>query len=219
MEPRSYGGETAQERRTRRRAALAEAALDLFAEGGLNQVTKRNVCTRARLNDRYFYEHFTDRDALLESVAQDMTAQGLEAVVTATMEAPPGIEAQIHAAVEASLAFLAADPRRGKMLMEARSAESVEKLRLASTRMIANAMSAMTRELLGGSAPIQLDSDLASFTMVSGVMELVAAWLRGEIDTSREHLTDLIAALLLSTADISTKLPGVGPGGSDHGSR
>ena len=56
---RSYGGITAGERRATRRGALIEAALDLFAEGGVRAVSKRAVCARARLNDRYFYEHFT----------------------------------------------------------------------------------------------------------------------------------------------------------------
>ena len=58
---RTYGGVTAGQRRATRRAALIEAALDLFAEEGARAVSKRAVCARARLNDRYFYEHFTDR--------------------------------------------------------------------------------------------------------------------------------------------------------------
>ncbi|MFG1792239.1 TetR/AcrR family transcriptional regulator [Nocardia sp. NPDC049149] len=207
MESRSYGGETAEQRRTRRRAALVEAALDLFAEGGLNQVTKRAVCARARLNDRYFYEHFADRDALLAAVAQDMTAQGLQVVVSATLEAPRDIRSQVHAAAEASLGFVIADPRRGQMVLAARASAVVDELRLASIRMIAKAMVAMNRELAGDAAPNELDSELAAFAIVSGVLELVAAWLRGEFDTSREHLTDVIATMMLGAAEISTALP------------
>ncbi len=181
--------------------------MDLIAEGGVSQVTKRAVCARAKLNDRYFYEHFTDRDALLEAVAQDLTAQGLEAVVTATLEAGPDIRAQIHAAADAALVFMTVDPRRGQLLESSRTSDVVDKLRVASTRMIARAMTAMAREVLAASAPTQLDSDVAAFTMVSGVMELVAAWLRGEFETSREHLADLIAAMLLAITDISATLP------------
>ena len=44
---------------------LLDAAMDLIAESGAGGVTKKAVCARARLNDRYFYEHFTDRDALV----------------------------------------------------------------------------------------------------------------------------------------------------------
>ena len=73
-----------------------------------------------------------------------------------------------------------------------------------SARAIADAMSAMIRELLGSAAASKLDTDMAAFALVSGAMEIVAGWLRGEFDTSREHVADLIAGLLLATADVST---------------
>ena len=78
---------------------------------------------------------------------------------------------------------------------------------LFSTHAVAKAMAAMARELLGDSAPRQLDTDLAAFTLVSGTMELVGAWLRGDFDISREHLADLVAAMLLATSHIATTLP------------
>ena len=107
---RTYGGVTAGQRRATRRAALIEAALDLFAEEGARAVSKRAVCARARLNDRYFYEHFTDSDALLEAIARDLTAEGLEAVNAATRRAAPDIHTQVQATAEAALEFLTADP-------------------------------------------------------------------------------------------------------------
>jgi hypothetical protein len=38
----------------------------------------------------------------------------------------------------------------------------------------------------------------------------LAGWLRGDFDTTREHVADVVAALLLATADVSTALPGSG---------
>jgi AcrR family transcriptional regulator len=206
---RNYGGITAQERRATRRTALIDAGYDLLAESGVTGVTMTAVCSRARLNDRYFYEHFADRDALLEAMAQDMTSQGLEAVVTATLEAPSDIRAQVHAAADTVLDFFTVDPRRAKLLLDSHTTEVLQRARLASTRAVASAMAAMARELLGDSVPSELDTGLAAFTLVSGTMELVTAWLRGEIDTSREHLADLVAAMLLATTHISTMLPPV----------
>lgn len=204
---RSYGGITAVERRAQRRAALIDAGLDLFAESGASGVTKRAVCARARLNDRYFYEHFTDSDALLEAAGQDITAQGLQLVIAATAEAGSDIHAQVHAAADAALDFMIDDPRRSQLLLGSHTTEVLQRTRLVSTRALANAMSAMVQELLGDSAPPRLDSDLAAFTLVSGTLELVAAWLRGDYDISRQHLADLVAAMLLSATHISTALP------------
>ena len=204
---RNYGGVSADERRSQRRAALLEAALDLFSEGGASAVTKRAVCARAHLNDRYYYEHFADRDAVLEAFAQDMTAQGLAAVLSATMGAGPDNHAQVHAAADAALGFLIADPRRGKLLLGSHTAEALQRARLATQHAIANAMTAQARELVADSDPTRVDTDMAAFSLVSGTMELVAAWLRGEFDASREHLVDLIAAMLLATVDISNAIP------------
>ncbi|WP_446222611.1 TetR family transcriptional regulator [Nocardia sp. IBHARD005] len=194
---RVYGGVAAEERRSRRRGALLDAALDLLAEGGAPAVTKRAVCVKARLNDRYFYEQFTDRDALLSALVEEHTALGIAAVVTATHDAAPDIDSQVRAAADASLGFLLADPRRPALLLNAHSTEALQDARLATQHAIARAMSAVGRELLAEPAD-PLDADMTAYSVVSGTLELVAAWMRGEFDTTREHLTDLIASLLLS---------------------
>ena len=87
-----------------------EAALDLFAEDGARGVSKRAICARARLNDRYFYEHFTDADAVIEAIVQDLTAEGLEAVNAASQKLRPIIHAQVQATAVAALDFLTSDP-------------------------------------------------------------------------------------------------------------
>jgi AcrR family transcriptional regulator len=170
-------------------------------------VSKRAVCARARLNDRYFYEHFADSDALLEAIVRDLTTLGLEAVGAATREAPSDIRGQVRATADAALEFLTADPRLAKLLIGSGTSEALQRARLDSTRAIAAAMSAGIRELLGDTAASQLNTDLATFALVSGAIEVSVAWLRGDFDTSREHVADLIAGLLLATADISTSLP------------
>jgi AcrR family transcriptional regulator len=205
---RSYGGITAEERRATRRGALIEAALDLFAEGGVRAVSKRAVCARARLNDRYFYEHFTDSDALLEAIVRDLTALGLEAVGAATRETPADIRGQVRVTADAALEFLTADPRLAKLMIGSGTSDALQRARLDSTRAIAAAMSAGIRELLGDTAASQVDTDLAAFALVSGAIEVTAGWLRGEFEAGREHVADLVAGLLLATADISIALPG-----------
>lgn len=195
---RVYGGVAADERRSRRRGALFDAALDLLAEGGAPAVTKRAVCVQARLNDRYFYEQFTDRDALLTALVEEHTALGIAAVITATHNAAPDLHSQVRAAADASLGFLLADPRRPALLLNAHSTEALQGARLATQHAIARAMSAVGRELVPEPAD-PLDADMIAYSVVSGVLELVAAWMRGEFDTTREHLTDLIAGQLLQS--------------------
>lgn len=198
---RSYGGETAAQRSDRRRAMMLEAALDLIAEGGASAVSKRAVCARARLNDRYFYEHFADRDVLLNTLAEELTAEGLREVVGATLRSRSGLREQTRAGIDAALEFLTADPRRGRLLLQAYTTEVVQRARLASTRTIASAMVSIVENQLDDVS--RTDVDMAAFAAVCGVMELVAAWLRNEIDTSREHLAEVITDLLISNLRIS----------------
>lgn len=198
---RVYGKVAAEERRASRRGILLEAALDLIAESGVRSVTKRAVCSRAQLNDRYFYEQFSDVDALLVALGDWVTTQGLAAVLDATRGAAPS--ARVHAAADATLSFVLADPRRAQLLLGSHTNEALQRIRLSTNHQIATAMSTLTHELLGPAAPPQNDTDLVSFTLVSGTLELVAAWLRGEFDTDRDHLTSIIAAMLLAAGRIS----------------
>ena len=204
---RSYGGISAEERSATRRGALIDAALDLFAESGASGVTKRAVCLRARLNDRYFYEHFADADTLLAAAADEVTAQGLHTVTAAVLAAAPGIRAQVHAAADAALDFMTADPRHRQLLLGMYTTEVLQRARLKSTHAIAAAMSALAQALLSDSTLSPFDTELAGFTIASGTMELVAAWLRGDYIIDRDHLTDLVAAMLLTVTDLSRALP------------
>ena len=43
-------------------------------------------------------------------------------------------------------------------------------------------------------------------------MEVIEAWLRGDIDTTREHLADLVAGLLAATPAITAALPNASTG-------
>ena len=202
---RAYGGVAADERRAIRRAALMEAALDLFTEDGARGVSKRAICTRARLNDRYFYEHFADADAVIEAIVQDRTVRGLETVNAATQEAAPDIRAQVHATAVAALDFLTADPRLVQLLLRSHTSEVLQRARLESARAIARAMAAMINKPPSAAAR-GLDSEMAAYALVSGAMEVIAGWLRGDFETSQDHIAAIVAGLLLKTSDLSAEL-------------
>ncbi|WP_424754944.1 TetR/AcrR family transcriptional regulator [Mycobacterium sp.] len=201
----AYGGVAADERRAIRRAALMEAALDLFAEDGARGVSKRAICARARLNDRYFYEHFTDADAVVEAIVQDRTARGLEAVNVASQKAAPDIHAQVQETAVAALDFLTSDPRLVQLLLRSHTSEVLQQARRESARAIARAMAAMINNA-PTSKEGEVDSEMAAYALVSGAMEVIAGWLRGEFDASQDHIAAVVAGLLLKTADLSAEL-------------
>lgn len=203
---RRYGGATAVERRERRRAALVEAAMDVLAAEGWEGVTVRAVCARARLNDRYFYESFRDRDELLLAGLDDLIGQGLQIAATALDTAEPDLRSRARAVIDAGLAFLLDDPLRSRLLVESQATEVLRRRRNEMVRLLATMAADQGRQLLGEHTPPEHDLELTTLTLVSGALELATLWVRGELAVSREHLADFLVALLLTNAEIATAL-------------
>ena len=65
MSGRTYGGESADDRLTRRRRQLLDAGLELFGTAGYRATTVRQLCREAKVSDRYFYEQFDSTEDLL----------------------------------------------------------------------------------------------------------------------------------------------------------
>jgi AcrR family transcriptional regulator len=84
---RSWAGTTLEDRRAERRERFMAAGLDLLGSQGAAAVTVRSVCRHAQLTDRYFYENFADRAALLLAVYDAVAAQAAAALVDAVRRA------------------------------------------------------------------------------------------------------------------------------------
>ncbi len=63
---------------TRSKAALRQALIELLEEAGLEAITVNDLCARAGLTRGTFYNHYTDKDALLASF-EDEVLDGLAA--------------------------------------------------------------------------------------------------------------------------------------------
>jgi len=199
---RTYGGATPEERRIRRRAALHEAALDLLAEGGWERVTVRGVCSRARLNDRYFYESFRDPEALLLAVREQVTTDAFTTITEAIKNTEPDPDVRIRAIVVAVIDFFTTDPRRGHLLLQSQATEELRRARQATVRVMARIVVEQGVVMLGDHAPPERDRELAALTLVHGTLELFASWLRGDLDVTREHLTDFLVAMVRTTGEL-----------------
>src|SRR5262249_45934841 len=113
---RRYGGLAPRERVARRRAHLMAAALEGFGRGGYAATGGEDVCGDAGVADRYFYESFANREALVLAVF-DAAAEALLARTTAAVVAAPrAAEARVRAAVAAFVRALAQDRRRARVL-------------------------------------------------------------------------------------------------------
>ncbi|MBB6550653.1 TetR/AcrR family transcriptional regulator [Nonomuraea rubra] len=204
---RPYRGVPAEQRRALRRAALLEAGLDVLGTGGWATVTVRGVCSRAGLNDRYFHESFSDLDALLLAVVDDQAAQVTDLITAVAARSPRRLRARATAVVSAIVDFLAADPRRARILAyEFAAGPLLQERRRQIIATLAGIYLDQARELFGETPLSETDLRMTALTVVSGLWELLSAWLRGDVDTGRDHLVDYIVALLLTTTELGPAL-------------
>lgn len=116
--PRSYGGQSREERASRRRRSFLDAALEVFGTVGYRAATVRLLCREAGVTDRYFYEEFTSTEDLLVAVYEECTARLLDAVAGAAAASglDAGIDVLARAALEALLGTTEDDPRLARVV-------------------------------------------------------------------------------------------------------
>ncbi|QKT07797.1 TetR/AcrR family transcriptional regulator [Gordonia sp. X0973] len=207
---RGYDGIPAAQRRAARREALLEATLDLISESGAAAVSKRSVCARARLNDRYFYEHFADRDVLLSVLGQELTAEALRAVIGSMLLVGGTAEDRVRAAVDAALDYFTEDSRRGRLVLESGSDRVLQQEWLSGIRTVADAAVGIAPLLIGEHRPADEDLSVTAYILVSGSVDLLAAWLRGDVAISRATLVDRIVDLTSAALDRASQADGAG---------
>jgi AcrR family transcriptional regulator len=194
---RNYRGQTPQERQSKRRAALLEAALDTVSDTQV-EVSVRAICAKAGLTPRYFYENFVSLEellvALVGQVGDEIFAAGSAAVLE-VFDQP--LLVQARAAFTGGYAVLAADERRAKALLVLASGHDV--LQERRRRMVLDFTEAML-EFFGEQYDLsRIDPVHARTTMlfaVAGCFELMLAYLGGALVISEERLADEVAVLL-----------------------
>lgn len=114
---RPYRGESAESRQRQRRERLLEAAVDAFATHGLRGATMRDICSGARLSERYFYESFRNTGEVFDAIYDQLTRQMWRSLVADVTAAAPDIEAMGEAGLRAFFRFIQEDARRARIML------------------------------------------------------------------------------------------------------
>ncbi|MGW0162628.1 TetR/AcrR family transcriptional regulator [Mycobacterium sp. NPDC003323] len=200
---RSYGGQSADARRLYRRARLIEAALDVIAANEWRAITVDKLCRAAGLNKRYFYESFTDLDAVaaaaVDEIALEVSAATLTAVATATAES---LERQATVAVDTVVRTLVMDPRRARVLLGGVSTSPA----LHQHREMV--MRGLTAVLVGHARTVhdvELESDplaeIAPAFVIGGTADAILAFIDGRARVTVEQLVEGLVTLWLITGN------------------
>ncbi|HWU20161.1 MAG TPA: TetR/AcrR family transcriptional regulator [Nocardioides sp.] len=176
-----YRGVSAQERAAERRARLMEATLEVWADPS-RRTTMTAVCAEAGLTERYFYESFRGLDEALRAVLETVAAEIEETTTSAADNAGDDPVARTQAMMEAFVAYLAADPRRGRVaIVEAGAMPELRQRRTELLRHFAHRTAEEARAWLPLPEGSATEDELAGLLFIGGMAELITAWLDGAI--------------------------------------
>ncbi|NNH70194.1 TetR/AcrR family transcriptional regulator [Nocardia uniformis] len=195
---RTYGGVSAADRRADRRIRLLAAARTTWGESGIGAVTVRGVCKTAGLTDRYFYEHFANREELLAAVADEIRDQLLIILVQAGVSAEGSAETKLRAALQAFLETVARDRNIHRIV----SGDPGGIPALVQRR---HDVLATIADLVVDHAPAVLDVTpdpawlrRAAMFITGGVNQLIEGWLDNTIDLTAAELAAECAHMCIS---------------------
>jgi AcrR family transcriptional regulator len=195
---RSYGGVSAEQRIAERRERLLDAGLEEFGTRGFRQTGIKDICRRAALTDRYFYESFRDGAELFRAVFDRATTKLFELTAEALATAPADPVSQSRAVIEAYVRALADDPRLARVVfVEAPSAgPELERHMRATLRRFARLAEAGARPYV----PAELPDEALRFgaiSLVGAIEQLMIEWQEGELGLSVDQIIDYLVQMLL----------------------
>jgi AcrR family transcriptional regulator len=233
MSSRVWGGTTLDARRDARRERLLDVGFELLGAQGSAAVTVRAVCRAAQLTDRYFYESFPDRDALLVAVydrvgdeAQRVLADALRKTAATPGRAGTGRDGGdpdadglgsrgrdavapdtvARAAVEAFFGLLTEDPRKGRILLLEPMTDATlnaEALRLMPA--FGELIRAQLAVAVGSPVPDELEQRLTASALIGALSNLFVRWLDGSLAASEAELTDYCVRLLVHAVPLARR--------------
>jgi AcrR family transcriptional regulator len=114
---RSFRGLSLEERQNERREKLIEAGLQIYGTQGFFSVTVRDICSEAKLTERYFYESFKRSEELFKTVYLRLIDQLQKNILHAIMQSKLTAPAEmVQSGLTGLFTSLQNDPRMARIL-------------------------------------------------------------------------------------------------------
>lgn len=191
--PRRYRGVSLEKRQGVRLAKLLEAGRTVIGTQGYQSATVRAICAEAGLTERYFYESFENREALLVAVYEHCIEQLTGAILSAIQTvSPPSPETMSNAGLRAFFSTLQQDPRVGRVLfIEVLGvSDGVDDLYRRTTLSFTQLVLQVSRPLYpGGRIPVR-DEELVATGLVGVIIMIATRWILDGYDRSLDIVVE-----------------------------
>lgn len=189
---RRFRGQSPEERQRLRRDRLIEAGLETFGARGFHEVGVRDVCSQARLTERYFYESFQNREALFVAVYERAVARVREAITLAIGRSPLEVTPLARAALRAFLETLRAEPRLAQILLidVLTVGAAVGNRSLLATQSFAELVGTLVEKLYPDLPEQKLDAQLIANGLVGSTIYIVMHWAFSGFERPLDRVLD-----------------------------
>ncbi|WP_320670602.1 TetR/AcrR family transcriptional regulator [Patulibacter defluvii] len=187
---RPWRGKSPEQRVAERRAQLLDAGLEVFTAKGFHAARVRDVCRQAGLTERYFYESFAGKEALLAALAEQIVGDLLEAAAPGIALVEEDLDGALDMASRAVVASLTDDPRRARILFVevVGVSREIEDRRRAIIGGLAQVVRDAAARAFGPWVTASAETELISRAAIGAVQELLVAYVRGELPLDQEAL-------------------------------
>ncbi|MFI5777678.1 TetR/AcrR family transcriptional regulator [Nocardia sp. NPDC051570] len=198
---RVYGGRSTEQRRAQRREQLVRAALEIWGAGGWAAVTIRGVCARANLIDRYFYENFVDKDAILAAAWDHMMGVLLQDLAGALSDTEAVPRHQIRAVISMIVRNVQTDPVKARVAFGSVAGnDTLEQRRRDSIHTLAALIASYGHFAV--TAPVaESELQMTALVAIGGCFELLDTWLAGSLPVEAEQIIDFCTTMAISVLD------------------
>ncbi|MEK6276583.1 MAG: TetR/AcrR family transcriptional regulator [Actinomycetota bacterium] len=178
-----------------RRAAILDAALDAFSEGGYHETSLDTVAERAGISKALIYEHFSSKRELHGALLETYVGELMERVTEAITDAEAG-EQRLRAGADAFLRFVEQRREAWRMLVHNPGEPDVE---ASVGRMQEQAAETITELMAADAPPDRFDNPAEARLAVEmlaqqlvGALRALANWWDDHRDVSRERVLETL---------------------------
>ncbi|KRA32490.1 hypothetical protein ASD81_13100 [Nocardioides sp. Root614] len=183
------------------------AGLALIGGEGWANTTVRGVCREAGLSSRFFYESFTDLDALAVALFDELVEEAMTAAFAAIAEAGRTLPDRATAAMSALVEEFTRDPRRARFaFMEALGSEPLMQRRLAIMRSTADLLAAMARDSFAPWPEEDTYIDVVASVLSGGFIELMISFVGGQLKLDKEQLIADFVTMMITSAESAAEI-------------
>lgn len=193
---RPYRGQSMERRRRERRKLLLGAALKLVGEQGYSNVSVRSLCAEAGLTERYFYESFKNREAMLAELYVEQTATLRDAMIAAISQASDSSHSAVRSGLGCFFSLLRQQPHLARVILFEvfGVSKSIDNLYYQAMEDFADLLRDLAQSLGLDAIPAQADSNIVYAGLVGASVQMARRWV---LDDYREDTELMVESAML----------------------